>query len=119
MTWYAAHAVMLVEFADGIQTQYPVWENILLIQSETSEAARAMAEARAKQDEGDSNGTFTWEDRPARWVFAGIRKVVACEDADAAPGHGTEVTYLQLDLPDSETFEHFIQGDPVKLTYEG
>ncbi|MBN2004361.1 MAG: DUF4288 domain-containing protein [Anaerolineae bacterium] len=61
MNWYAAHAVMYVKFKDRQQEKYPLWENILLIAAESDEEALAKAVARAKEDEGDSGGTFTME----------------------------------------------------------
>ncbi len=115
MEWYAAHVVMYVEFKDGRQDCYPLWENIILIEAETAEAAQELAEERAREDEGDSEGSFFHDDRPARWVFGGVRKLVLCVDADQRPGHGTEVTYSEMELPDKETFDRFVEGETVDV----
>jgi hypothetical protein len=59
MSWYTAHAIMFVRFKEGRQEHYPVWENVLLIRAASEEEAFTRACERAKQDEGDSNDTFT------------------------------------------------------------
>lgn len=58
MNWYAAHAIMYMKFKDRQQEKYPLWENILLIAAESDEEALAKAVVRAKEDEGDSEGTL-------------------------------------------------------------
>lgn len=118
MAWYAAHVVMVIKFKNCIQDKYPLWENIILIQAEDDDTAFQKAETRARQDEGDSQGTFTHEGRPARWVFAGIRRLVDCTDPSERPTDGTEITYLEIELPDHHDFQHYLDGKPVKLLYE-
>lgn len=117
MSWYAAHAVMYVRFKDDQQESYPFWENILLIEANSDEEALAKATQRAKEDEGDSRGTFTWLGRPAQWCFAGIRKLTSCEDSDNKPGDGTEITYLEMEVSDEDDFSRFINGEPVVVRY--
>jgi len=65
MSWYAASIIMLTKFKDGIQDKYPVWENVILIEGNSPDEASEKALARAREDEGDSAGTYLWEDRPA------------------------------------------------------
>jgi len=117
MSWYAAHAVIYVRFKDGQQESYPFWENILLIEANSDEEALAKATQRAKEDEGDSHGTFTWSGRPAQWCFAGIRKLTSCEDSDNKPGDGTEITYLEMEASDEDDFSRVINGEPVVVRY--
>lgn len=100
MNWYAAHAIMYVKFKSQPQESYPFWENIILVEAASDEEAMMKATARAKENEGDSQGSFTWADHPASWCFAGIRKLVACEDFNARPQHGTEITYLEMEVED-------------------
>ena len=119
MTWYAAHTVMYIKFKDGNQNSYPVWENIILIQAENDEQAYLKAEQRAKKDEGDSQNTFTHNNRPATWVFAGIRRLVECVNSNQQPTNGTEITYLELEIDTAEQFKQFINGEPSPVLYEG
>lgn len=46
MTWYAAHIILLTKFLDGVQDSYPIWENIVLINAETSDDAHAIADKK-------------------------------------------------------------------------
>ncbi len=110
MAWYAAHAIMYVKFKGGIQDKYPFWENIILIEAGTDEEAFKKAEIRAKEDEGDSQGTFTHTGRAATWVFAGIRKLVSCTDPLDQPTDGTEITYLEMEVESEDCFNKFMNG---------
>lgn len=118
MAWYAAHAIMYVKFKDGVQDKYPFWENIILIEAGTDEEAFAKAEARAREDEGDSQGSFTHEGRAAEWVFAGIRRLVNCTDPFEPPTDGTEITYLEMEVESEDCFEKILKGEAVKVLYE-
>ncbi len=117
MAWYAAHAIMLVNFKDGNQAKYPFWENVILVEAPTEDEAMRLADARARLDEGDSRGTLTWEGRPACWQFAGVRKLIACEDPDEQPSSGTEITYLEMEITNDATFTRFLSGEPVMVQY--
>jgi Domain of unknown function (DUF4288) len=86
MPWFAAHAVMYVKFKDGNQDSYPVWENVFLIDAVDGEEAHARATARARADQGDSNGSMTWEGRAGEWVFAGLHKVLSVDHEAATLG---------------------------------
>ena len=96
MKSYAAHAVLVIEFKEGDQDEYPVWENVYLISAGTPEQAFERAQERAKEDEGDSHGTFTWDGRPATFRFVGIRKLLECDAGQVAGESGVEITFLQL-----------------------
>jgi hypothetical protein len=119
MTWYAAHLILYVRFKTGRQRHYPVWENIVLIRATTAEQAMAKAERRGREDEGDCDGSFRWDGRPAEWVFAGVRKLMRCVDADEQPRDGTEVTYLELEVGSKEALQKFVDGERVSLIRTG
>ena len=53
-TWYAAHIVMYVEFEEGAQSHYPVWENIVLFNATSEQEAFDKAEKRGRDAAGDS-----------------------------------------------------------------
>jgi uncharacterized protein DUF4288 len=115
--WYVAHNVMYIKFKDGIQDKYPFWENIILIHAESMDDAIAAAKIRAKTDEGDYGGTFTSEGRPATWVFAGVRQVVLCVDPDMPPTHGTELTFLNLEVPTKDDLDKFMRGEDTWILF--
>lgn len=117
MTWYIAHIVMSVRFKDGKQDKYPVWENLVLFEATSEKEAWEKAELRARRYEGDTQGSFRWEERPATWVFAGIRKVIRCEIPEVQPTSGTEVSYSEFEVATEEALQKLVAGDPVEITY--
>ncbi len=110
---------MFVQFKDGVQNHYPVWENILLIEAPDDDAANELAVVRAKEDEGGSDSGFTWDDRPATWVYAGLRKLikVAHRSVSEEIGPGDELSYSEFDLPNREALDRLVAGDEVDLRY--
>jgi len=119
MTWFAASAIMFVEFKDGTQDYYPVWENVLLIEADDANEALRLAQQRAKEDEGDSDGSFRCNDRPARWVLAGIRKVltVAHRSAMGQLQSGDEATFTEFVVRDRAALDRLTAGESVELEY--
>ena len=119
--WYAAHIIMSVQFKNPEdQTSYPVWETIVLIQASTSEQAWDKAEQRGRDEETDGSDGFTWNRKPARWVFAGVRKVIECrsDDEKDRPVDGAEVSYSEMSVPDKESLTKLANGRPVSVQYE-
>lgn len=118
MPWYAASAIIYTKFKEGNQDRYPVWENVILIEAESSNEAHKKAIERAKMDEGDASGTYYYDDRPASMVFAGIRKIITCEDSNDRPRDGTEITYSTIEVYSEEDFSKLVNGEPVTVMYE-
>lgn len=112
--WYAAHIVMAVKLLEGKQTEFKVWENIILISATSGDEAYEKAEIRARKDEGGDG--FTWGGIPAKWEFAGIRKIVRCVDPEQRPDDGTELTYSTLTFDCEEDLNLFVDGKEVRLT---
>lgn len=117
MSWYSAHIIMFVELKAGAQDRFPVWENVVLIRAETEDEAFEKAERHGRLDEGDDGGSFRWGKQPARWVFAGVRKLTACPMLSDQPDDGTEVTYNELELSSREDVTRLAVGDRVLATY--
>ncbi|HEV2946656.1 MAG TPA: DUF4288 domain-containing protein [Gemmataceae bacterium] len=115
MSWFAAHLIMSVRLKAKQQRRFPVWENIVLIQADSEKQAFQKAERRGRLDEGDDDGTFTWGDHPAIWVFAGVRKLTPCEDSQSPPSDGTEISFLEFELDSEETVRKFVEGQQVKM----
>jgi hypothetical protein len=137
MAWYAAHIISYVKFKDGIQDSFPLWENVVLIEAGSGEMALEEAKKIGLSDyddteDPDNNGDMTWNERPAYWVFAGIRKLISCNpiasvsvdknidrnDPDYRPGHGTEVTYSTMEVGTQEELDKLVRGEPVRVLYE-
>ncbi len=94
-----------------------MWENIVLIEAAATDQAFTRAEQRAREDEGDDSGSFTWGGRPAEWIFAGVRKLCKCVNPTERPGDGTEISYLELELESAEQLERFVEGKAVPLQW--
>jgi hypothetical protein len=124
MTWYAAHLVSVVQFRDGVQDTYPVLENVVLIEAADDDSAQGQADEIGRTEY--HGGAVNWDGREAQWRYAGVRKLIECspgpddteDDPDFRPGHGTEVTYSQLEVADEAELAAFVRGDPVTLSYE-
>lgn len=120
--WYAAHIVMAIRYENPRdQKDYPVWENVVLVRADSGEKALRKAEELGRADEDDGSEQLRWEGKPARWAFAGVRKLIECrtpQDPQDRLRTGTEVTYSQMILDSPEALEKFVQGDPVPVLYE-
>jgi Domain of unknown function (DUF4288) len=110
MRWFAAHIVMTVEFKQHEQDYFPAWENIVLIKAVSEAEAYQQAEALGRADQGDDGGTFRWGNRPAKWVFAGVRKITECALLGDAPGTGDEITYTEFQFKTSNDVKRFVEG---------
>ena len=64
MAWYSAHAILYFKLESGAQDSVTVWENVYLIEAENVDEAWEKAEARARQEEGDDDGSLTLDDQP-------------------------------------------------------
>jgi len=113
MPWFGVHVVLAVQFKDGIQNEYPAWENVYLVEAGNPMLAEKKAEKIGQEFEGDSKGTFQWNGRPARWVFVGVRKSVEISGRAPLkdePGDGTEVTYSTLEFHNEQSLRDYARG---------
>jgi hypothetical protein len=119
MNWYAVHAIMYMECLEGEQDSYDIYENIFLIHAADFDEAEAKGIRRAKEDEssGSSEDGQTWNNRPARTVFAGLRKVL-CMNGEEQPGDGTELSYSLLTVLTKEDVRKLAADEPVDVTYQ-
>lgn len=133
MPWYAAHVVQYMQFLDGDQDIYPLYENVILIEADDSDAAYEKANQIAYESydhKGGDTGGLRYGERPATFVFAGIRKLIACQDtvsiindrpageANSQPRHGTEITYSFLEIASADEFKKYVAGDAAVVTYD-
>ena len=86
--WFAAHVILWVKYTEHKQKTFPLWENVILIRAQSAQEAFAKAEAHGHRMAGKGKPTFSWSGKPAMWVFGGVRKVTACDDAEERPDDG-------------------------------
>jgi hypothetical protein len=113
MAWYGVHVVMVVRFKEGGQVYFPAWENVYLIGAVDSDEAAEKAASIGKENEGDSNGTFHWDERPAEWVCEGVRKIIEVTSPRSStnePEDGTEVTYQTLEFASEDALKDYMDG---------
>ncbi len=115
--WFATHVILWVKYSEHKQKTFPLWENVILIRAQSEEEAFAKAEAHGQRLAGKGSPTFTWDGKPAMWVFGGVRKVTACDDAEERPDDGTEITYTQMQVRSAEALKKFLAGQPVEVEY--
>ena len=116
--WFAAHLIMYAKFKEQPQVHFPIWENIVLIHAGSEEEAFAKAEQRGRDDEGDDDGTFRWGGKPATWVFAGVRKLTACQDPEERPRDGTEISYTEMQVGSEQAIRKLVKGEPVEVRFK-
>lgn len=114
MNWYAAHLVMVVKLKKGRQQKFPVWENVVLFRAASEEEAFAKAEERGRKDAAE-DPSFRWGGEPARWEFAGVRKLTPCEDSRRRPTDGTEVTFLEMEVASEDAIQQLMSGKTVAV----
>ena len=115
MKWFAAHIIMVVKLKNGPQKRFPVWENIVLVSAESDDEAFAKTEQYGRKEEGDDDCTFRWDGKPARWVFAGVRKLTECAVVGERPDDGTEISYNEMELGSERAIEQFVAGRPTSV----
>jgi hypothetical protein len=87
----------------------------------TKRRSDALVEERAVErprlDEGDSRGSFRWSERPAEWVFAGIRKILSVSHNGNNLSHVDELTYSEFSVADEKALRDLAAGREVAVEY--
>ena len=119
MAWFAAHAIMYFRLKSGVQDRFTIWENVYLIEAKDGDEAFVKAEAWARQEEGDDDGSLLVDEQPATLVFAGIRKMITVShwEEEGQLRHGDEITYSQFQVSDEETIHELVAGEEVTVEY--
>lgn len=122
MTWYTASVVLAIEFDGQDDSAIPVFENFYLVEADSVASARAKAELLG-QEEAAANQQLTFNDIPARFVFAGIRKIrsiynLLSGDLDNLPPcSGTELSHSYYELSNRHDLKRFCDGGAVNVRY--
>jgi hypothetical protein len=121
MTLYSAHLIRYLKVKDGDQARFPVEETAYLIDASSPDDAFDQAEAIGQEINECDNEDFTWENRPAKWIYAGIRKLL--DQSCFAPDHldredsftFKEITYSEFMADRREALQDLIEGRPVTI----
>jgi hypothetical protein len=92
-------------------------EDIVLFDAPDAKAARALAEQHGRSESNEDDLTFTCDERPAYWDYAGIRMIMECDDNERRPGSGTELTYLEYRVGSPEEVKALIAGGAVFVEF--
>jgi hypothetical protein len=120
--WYCAHAIFYFELKHEKQDSYLVHENVYLIQADNEKVAmqKAMAIAEENEDLSEDNHLEVNE-KPARYIFAGIRKLITVSNYDkrnrSIIESGVEVTYSEFEVDDVSGIQALKKGDFVEVLY--
>ena len=120
MSWYSASAIFLFEYKEGEQDTYDILENVYLIEANSPEEACLKADVYAKRDEGDDDGSLMLNERPARLVYHGIRKlinVVNLNTLDDSPTDGAEVTFSKYRLKSKDELYKWINSEALTVFF--
>lgn len=124
MTWYTASVVMGVFVNEGVQDEFPVWENFYLIEAASHAEAETKAEAIARDEEAASATGMTYKDRPAREVFLGVRMTRSIYQGEAGkteedpPADGSELFHNVFEFASRAQAERFARNKVVAVIYE-
>ncbi|HYO53670.1 DUF4288 domain-containing protein [Archangium sp.] len=129
MPWYAASVIEYVELIDEPQEEYSVWENVYLFHADDADAAQALAEKHGHESSAGASEGMTFNGKPARLVFGGVRKLISCAPnpfpfkPGASPEvetieNGVEATYSSFLVSSKADLDALVRGEPVRVLYE-
>ena len=113
MPWFVAHNLMVLRPQVPIDEPLLCWENMILLEADFAADVWGMAKSRALDVDASEDFEKTPHyPVPARWEFAGTRKIVTVRQDSDADGLscGDELTFNTLYLHDQDTIECFVSG---------
>jgi len=120
--WYCAHAIFYFEFKSGDYDSVLVNENVYLIQAvdEKNAMKKALDIAKGNEDLNEDDH-LELNDRPVRYLFSGIRKLIEIGNHDKDDSNiiesGVEITYSELEVDDVSQVEDLGRGCFVNVLY--
>ena len=120
--WYCAHAIFYFEFKYEEQDSYLVHENVYLIQAVDESSAMGKAIKIAKENEDLSeNNHLELNEKPARYLFSGIRKLITVSNYDKENEDiiesDVEATYSELEVDNLNQVKKLSEGSFVEVLY--
>ncbi len=113
--WYVASAILYLKYKEGSQDDFEVLKKNFLIEAQSQDEAWVKAEKRALECEGDDNGILTYNGRPARRVYVGLREVLFCDDEEQRPTDSTELTFSEFTVESEKELEKLSNGETVTV----
>lgn len=124
MKWFSASVIMYAKVDNDEHESIPVWENIILIEAESFEDAHKIAQSKAILDASNPDQTLTYDDKPCKILYGGIRKIIECSNDDIEDDNpsetissGTELSYSQFIVKNTNDLNKLINNDDVYLYY--
>ncbi|WP_232309523.1 DUF4288 domain-containing protein [Luteibacter yeojuensis] len=116
-----AHLIFYYQCED--QESILVHENVHLINAENGDEALLKAEEIGrKREDLNEDGTLTVDDKPAKYLFAGVRRIITVlqtpETGFGDPSSGMEVTYSTFEVDDEDALRKLANGDGVDVFYD-
>lgn len=112
MPWFVAHNLMVLRPQTPVDDPLLCWENMILLEADYGDDIWDLAAKRAIDvDAGDEYSLTPYYSVPARWEFAGTRKIVTVrqDSDDNRLSHGDELTFNTL----------YLEPDAVKSYVDG
>lgn len=122
MTWYTASLIETVVMLDSKQSSFPVYENFILLEAENPKITLEKAKAIGMSVE-TLGEELTLDDKPARRVFVGVRKLITISnpflmDLDGTPPVAeTELTYSEYELATLQEVKALAAGEKMSVVY--
>lgn len=113
MPWFAAHNLMVLRPESPVSEPLLCWENVILLEAEYDSDLWELAARRAIEvDASDEYAITPHYTVPARWEFAGTRKIVTVRQDSDGDGlaSGDELTFNTLYL-DENAINSFVSGE--------
>jgi hypothetical protein len=120
MTWYAAHLIEYFKFQTHEQTNFPVWESIILVNTVDATSAYDIALNIGQKRYGNDDSIWHVDDHAADKVFLGIRTIIECDidEITGLPSSGTEITYIKMQVKTEDDLQKLMRGEEVVITLE-
>ena len=125
VVWYAVHVINYFRLRKRIEKSYLVFENVYVVRARSFEEARIRGEQYGREDAAVEDQT-TINGVPARQIFGGVRKIVACAARAGAPQgpevvrmqDGVEATYSRFIVNGQGRLRALLRGKRVAAIYE-
>jgi len=147
MGWYAAHMITYQKYKNGIQDRYPVSEEIVLLEADSLDEAFIKSREIGDDEEyevyavpdsikwshidninerEDFNGDVEAllknifkdsNERIVEYIFAGVRKVIKCENQKERLVHGSEISHSEYLVKTEDDLKKLLKSEKMVIKY--
>jgi hypothetical protein len=122
--YFCAHIILWMKDKDGVQKEYPFWENIYIVKARNISEAKKKAE-RCGIEEAEPDDGLEVNGKPAKWTYGGVKKITniidnsifECEMHEILKDVA-EVTWGEFSVPNKATLDKLISGELVSSNYD-